>query len=241
MLHDLRFALRVLLKNRAFTAVVVVTMALGIGVNTAIFTIVNSVLFKGMPFDNPSEIAFIGARSTGDFNPNVGGTSYPDFIDFREESRSFKGLGAFNNLPADLSDADAAAERVSGARITANTFSLLGAQPLIGRAFSPADEQRGADPVALSSYGLWQARYGGDADILGRTIRINLSDYTVIGVMRPGEGFPNETRLWVPFIPDAAAERRDARSLVVFARLGDDVSFERAGVELSGIARSLAE
>src|SRR5688572_27905498 len=125
-------------------------------------------------------------------------------------------MAAFANQAADLSDAEAAAEGVSGDRISANRFALLGAQPLIGRDFSPADEQRGADPVALLSYGLWQARYGGDADILGRTIRINLSDYTVIGVMRPGEGFPNETRLWVPFIPDAAAERRDARSLVVF-------------------------
>ncbi len=241
MLQDLRFGLRVLLKSRAFTAVVVITMALGIGVNTAIFTIVNSVLFKGMPFDNPGEIAFISARATGGFNPNVGGTSYPDFIDFGEQSRSFKGLGAFNNLQADLSDGDAAAERVGGARLSANTFSLLGTQPLIGRDFTAADEQRGADPVALLSYGLWQTRYAGDADILGRTIRINLSDYTVIGVMRPGEGFPQDTRLWIPFIPDAAAERRDARQLVVFGRLGDDVSFERAGVELSGIARSLAE
>jgi predicted permease len=233
MLHDLRFGLRVLLKNRAFTAVVVVTMALGIGVNTTIFTIVNAVLFKGMPFDNPGEIAFISS--------NRGGISYPDLIDFREQSRSFKGLGAFNNLPADLSDADAAAERVSGARISANTFSLLGATPLIGRDFTGEDERRGADPVALLSYGLWQARYSGDADILGRTIRINLADYTVIGVMRPGEGFPQDTRLWVPFIPDAVAERRDVRSLVAFGRLGDDVSYEQAGADLSTIARALAQ
>ena len=125
MLHDLRFALRVLLKNRAFTAVVVVTMALGIGANTAIFTIVNSLLFKGMPFPNPSEIAFVSS--------NRGNISYPDFLDYREQSRSFKGFGAFANMGADLSDGDAAAERVNGARITANTFSLLGAVPLIGR------------------------------------------------------------------------------------------------------------
>src|SRR5688572_19313255 len=132
MLHDLRFALRVLLKNRAFTAVIVVTMALGIGVNTAIFTIVNSVLFKGMPFPNPGEIAFVSS--------NRGGISYPDLLDFREAGRTFKGLGAFNNPGADLSDGDAAAERVSGARLTANTFSLLGATPLIGRDFTAEDE-----------------------------------------------------------------------------------------------------
>src|SRR5262245_35596233 len=160
MLHDLRFALRVLLKNRAFTAVVVVTMALGIGVNTAIFTIVNSVLFKGMPFPNPQEIAFVSS--------NRGGISYPDFSDFREQGRSLKGLGAFNFMPSDLSDGDAAAERVTGAQITANTFLLLGAVPVIGRDFTEADEQPGAAPVVLLSYSLWQSRYAGAADILGR-------------------------------------------------------------------------
>ena len=233
MLHDLRFGLRVLLKNRAFTAVVVATLALGIGVNTTIFTIVNAVVFKGMPFDNPQELAFVSS--------NRGAISYPDLIDFRERGRSFKGLGAFSGLPADLSDGDAAAERVSGARITANTFSLLGAQPVIGRDFSPADEQRGAEPVVLLSYGLWTTRYGSDAAILGKAIRINLVEYTVIGVMRPGEAFPNDTRLWVPLVPDAAAENRNARNLVVFGRLGDGVSFERAGVELSTIAGALAQ
>ncbi|HUQ53212.1 MAG TPA: ABC transporter permease, partial [Gammaproteobacteria bacterium] len=207
--------------------------ALGIGVNTAIFTIVNSVIFKGMPFDNPAEIAYISS--------NRGAISYPDFVDFRAQSRSFKGLAAFTNLGADLSDGDAAAERVSGARVTANAFSLLGAEPLIGRDFTTEDEQRGADPVALLSYGLWQARYNGDANILGRTIRINLADYTVIGVMRPGEAFPNDTRLWIPYIPDAAAQRRDARGLLGFARLGDGVSYERAGSELLTLTQGLAQ
>jgi predicted permease len=233
LLHDLRFALRVLLKNRAFTAVVVITMGLGIGVNTAMFTLVNAVVLKGMPFDNPGEIAFVSS--------NRGGISYPDLLDYRRQARSFRGFGAFNNLPADLSDAEAAAERVSGARITANTFSLLGTQPLIGRDFAQEDEQRGAAPVALLSYALWQSRYASDGDILGKTIRINLAEYTVVGVMRPAEVFPNDTRLWVPLIPDANMERRDFRSLVVFARLGDGVSFDRAQVELSTIAGALAE
>jgi predicted permease len=235
VIHDLRFGLRVLLKSRGFTAVVVLTLALGIGVNTAIFTIVNSVVFKGMPFENPAEIAYLSANRGG------GGISYPDFIDFRDQSRSFKGLGSFTNLPADLSDGDAAAERVSGAVVSTNTFSLLGTQPLIGRDFTDTDGQRGADPVALLSHGLWQARYAGDEDIVGRTIRINLRDHTIIGVMRPGEGFPNDTRLWVPFIPDTAAERREGRSLVVFGRLGDGVSYELASRELSTISRRLAE
>jgi len=233
MLHDFRFGLRVLLKNRAFTAVVVATLALGIGVNTTIFTIVNAVVFKGMPFDNPQELAFISS--------NRGGISYPDFTDFRDQARLLKGIGAFTGYGADLSDGDVAAERVGGARVTANTFSLLGAQPLLGRDFTPVDGQRGAEPVVLLSYGLWTTRYGSDAAILGKTIRINLIEHTVVGVMRPGEAFPNDTRLWVPFIPDAAAENRNARNLVVFGRLGDGVSFERAGVELATLAAGLAE
>jgi putative ABC transport system permease protein len=197
VLHDLRFALRVLRKSRAFTAVVIVIMALGIGVNTAIFTIVNAVLFKGMPFDDPGEIAFLSS--------NRGGISYPDFIDLREQARSFRGLGAFNNVQADLSDGDTEAERVSGARLTANAFSLLGAQPLLGRDFTAADEQTGAERVALLSYALWQNRYNGAGDILGKTIRINLEEYTVVGVMRPGEAFPQDTKLWIPSRTSAPA------------------------------------
>src|SRR5262245_11792943 len=233
MLHDLRFGLRVLLKNRAFTAVVVAILALGIGVNTAIFTIVNAVVFKGMPFPNAQELAFISS--------NRGGISYPDLIDLRDQARLLKGLGAFTGFGADISDGDAAAERVTGARVTANTFSLLQTTPLIGRDFAPADAERGAAPVVLLSYGLWTTRYGSDAAILGKTIRINLVEHTVIGVMRPAEAFPNATRLWAPLVPDAAAENRNARNLVVFGRLGDGVSFERAGVELATISKGLAE
>jgi putative ABC transport system permease protein len=232
MMHDLRFGLRVLLKSRGFTAVVVLILALGIGVNTAIFTIVNAVVSKGMPYDDPQEIAFVSS--------NRGGVSYPDLLDFRE-SRSFRGLGAFTNLPADLSDGDAAAERVPGATVTANTFSLLGSQPLLGRSFTDDDERPGADPVVLLSHGLWQARYGGDSGIVGRSIRINLRDHTVIGVMPQSEGFPNNARLWVPLVPDANAQRRDVRSLVVFGRLADDVSFELAEANLAAAARGLAE
>ena len=110
---------------------------------------------------------------------------------------------------------------MTGARVTANTFSLLGTQPLLGRDFTPADEQFGAEPVALLSYALWQNRYNGAGDILGKSIRINLAEYTVIGVMRPGEGFPQDTRLWVPLVPTPVLMQREARGLVVFGRLGD--------------------
>ncbi len=133
-----------------------------------------------------------------------------------------------------------AAERVTGAIVTANTFSLLGTRPLVGRAFSEEDEQPNAALVALISYGLWQARYGGDEHILGKVIRVNLVEHTVIGVMQPGEGFPQNTSLWVPFVPGKAIERRDARSLLGFGRLNRGVSFEQAAAELHNIAGALA-
>ena len=231
-IHDLRFGLRVLAKSSGFTTVVVVMLALGIGVNTAIFTIVDSVVLKGMPFHDPGEIAYVAS--------NRGGVSYPDFVDFRRQSHSFKGLGAFNSLAVNLSDRDAAAEQVTGAAISANTFSLLGATPLIGRDFAEHDEQPGAPPVALVSYGLWRARYGGDDRVLGRVIRINLVEHTVIGVMQPGQGFPQDTRVWIPLVPDEATQRRDARSLLGFGRLADDASFEEAAAELSTLAQGLA-
>jgi putative ABC transport system permease protein len=231
MLHDLRFGFRALRKSPGFTAVVVVTLALGIGANTAIFTVVNAVVLKGMPFDHPEELAFVSS--------NRGGISYPDFVDIREQSRSFKGLGAYMNLAADLSDTDSAAERVAGASVSANTFSLLGTRPMIGRDFTEEDAQRGANPVALLSYALWQARYAGDTGILGRTIRINLQDYAVIGVMPPSEGFPQNTRIWTPLLEEAA-RGRGVRSLVVFGRLADGVSFELAQTELSTIDGRLA-
>lgn len=232
MLEDLRFGLRVLLKNRGFTSVVLLMLALGIGVNTTIFTVVNGVVFKEMPFPDAHELAFVSS--------NRGGISYPDFRDFREQSRSFKGLGAFRNRAADLSDGEAAAERVPGAAISTNAFSLLGTQPLMGRDFTEEEGLRGGDPVVLLSYALWQARYSGDSSILGRVIRIDLTEHTVIGVMPPAEAFPQATQLWVPLVPEAD-ERRDARSLSVFGRLADDVSFELAEVELSTIAAGLAE
>jgi predicted permease len=144
-------------------------------------------------------------------------------------------------MAGDLSDGDTAAERVVANRITANTFSLLGTAPIIGRDFNAEDEQRGAPGVVLLSYGLWQARYNGDTNILGRIIRINLVEHTVIGVMQPGEGFPNNTRLWVPFVPDDATERRDARGLVVVGRLRDGATFETASADLATIAGALAQ
>jgi len=233
LFQDVRFGLRMMAKNPGFTLVAALTLALGIGVNSTVFTLVNAALINGLPFPDPHEIMYI--RS------NRGPVSYLDYLDFREQSRSFKGIAGFATLNADLSDQDYAAERVSGAFVTANTFSVLRQKPLLGRDFISEDEKTGADPVALVSHYLWQSRYNGSAEVLGRTIRVNLQTYTIVGVMPQGEEFPQATRLWVPLIQDETRRKRDQRNVDLVARLTDATTLEQAQAEMKTIAGRLAQ
>src|SRR2546422_4736727 len=132
---------------------------------------------------------------------------YVDYLDYRKQSRSFSGMGAFSNISADLSDQENAAERVCGAFISANMFSMVGQRPRLGRDFTSEDDKPGAAPVALLSNFLWQSRYGGKPDVLGTAIRVNLQTYTVVGVMPEGEEFPQATRVWLPLIQDETRQK----------------------------------
>jgi putative ABC transport system permease protein len=239
LLQDFRFGLRLLINSPGFTVVAIMTLALGMGVNSTVFTLVNGVLFKGLPFDAPDEIvAFTSViPSRGSRAP----VSYPDFLDFQRQSSAFKGLAATTGLTVDLSDVNSAAERVTGASITANTFSLLGRRPFMGRDFTAEDESVAAERVAMISYGVWQSRYGGDAGIIGRSIRINLNTYAVVGVMAQGEGFPNNPGVWLPLVADQTRERRDQRNIEVFGRLAPGVSIAQANTEAATIAQRLAQ
>jgi putative ABC transport system permease protein len=240
LLRDVKFGLRMLIRNPLFACVVVVTLALGMGANSTVFTLVNGVFLRGLPFENPHEIVALGMFDSTR-GPGRGPVSYPDFLTFHGETRSFKGLGAFAGTPMDLSDQESGAERVTGASITANTFSVLGQRPLLGRDFLAADEEPGAEPVALLGYALWQARYGGDPRVVGRSIRINLRQYSVVGVMPAGEGFPNGAQAWVPLaIQDEGRARRDLRTMQVFGRLAADVTVEQATAEVTTLAAALA-
>jgi predicted permease len=231
--HDVKFGARMMGKNPGFTLIAIITLALGIGVNSTVFTLVNAVLLGNLPFKDSHQIMSI--RS------NRGIVSYLDFRDFQKESRSFEGIAAYANFAADLSDQDNAAERVNGSAFSADMFPVLGQQPQIGRQFTPEDEKPGAAPVALLGHFLWQTRYGGNPDILGRTIRINLQTYTVVGVMPEGEQFPNEVRVWIPLIQDATREKRDQRNVQALGRLADGVSLEQARAELKTISTRLAQ
>jgi putative ABC transport system permease protein len=236
---NLKYAIRMLIKDPWFTLVAVLALGLGIGVNSTVFTFVNAVLLRGLPFSNADQIVHISSRNTAEGNGL--GVSYPDYQDWRAQTRSFASLAAYQGLTANISDRGRPPERANGTRVTANAFSILGERPIRGRDFQEGEDRKGADPVVLLGYGLWKTRYGSDANIIGRSIRINEVPTTVIGVMAEGMKFPNNNDLWIPLVPDAEMERRDLRPLNLFGRLQPGVKLRQAQTELTGIAKALEQ
>ncbi|MGI8744706.1 MAG: ABC transporter permease [Bryobacteraceae bacterium] len=236
--HDLRFACRTLAKDRGFTIVVVLALALGIGANTTVFTLVNAVLFRGLPLPDSSRIVVIPCAQPSQGRERVG-VSYPDFRDWRAQSKSFLGIAACQFSQINLSDRRGVPERYSGGRITANTFSLIGATPVLGRDFMQADEKPGAPDVVILGNGIWENRYGRDPNILGSTVRVNEKPTAIIGVMPKGFKFPLSQDLWTPLVPAAELEKRDFRSLYAFARLTPEASLGDARAEMAIVSSRL--
>jgi len=239
VIQDLRFALRLMRKNPGFTVVAVATLALGIGANNTVFTLVNTILLKSLPFRDGHEIVSLGCNDLARGRENMP-VSYPDFTDWRARSQSFQGMAAFSIGTMNLSNEGGVPERLSGAWLTADAFRVLGLRPVIGRDFLPAEDRPGASPVAILGYGIWQDRFGGDPAILGRTIRVNAVPAAVIGIMPRGMKFPFDAELWMPLLQTQGREARDFRDLQGFARLGKGASVDRARSELNGIALQLA-
>ncbi|HXW04753.1 MAG TPA: ABC transporter permease [Vicinamibacterales bacterium] len=237
MFQDLRFAVRVIVKDRWYSTVAVVALALGIGVNATVFTLVNAVLIRGLPFRDSASLYMLTLRRTEGGNAGV---SYPDFQDWRAQTRSWAGIGAFTGGSMNISDDRNMPEQAQGAWLTADAFRILGQQPLLGRDFAPTDDRPGAEVVVILGYTLWQNRYGGDPAVLGRGIRINSQPGTIIGVMPPNMKFPTNAELWAAFVPTAEQEKRSWRGLGVFGRLQPGVSRAEAQTELNGIAARLA-
>src|SRR5688572_19247599 len=232
MLQDLRFALRLLLKERWFSAVAIVALALGIGLNATVFALVNAVLIRGLPFKDSQDLYMLswqqkrGGRS---------GVSYPEFKEWREQTKAFTGLGAWLNSSMTISDAGGLPEQARGSYLTANSFGLIGQQPLLGRDFTPQDERRGADRAVIIGYTMWRNRYGGDPQVLGKLTRVNGEPGVIIGVMPEGMLFPQNTEIWAAFIPTAQQEKRTWRGLNVFGRVGPGISRRTASTELNTI------
>ena len=239
--QDVRLATRLLLKDRWYTAVAVLALGLGIGVNSTIFTFVNAVLLRGLPYENSDRIMYVNLTNTAAAGTQrLIGASYPDFEDLRRDTRTFEDLAAVRIGTMNLSDAERAAERATGAWISANAFGIIGQQPLIGRNFLPGEDSAGAQPVVILGYGLWQDRYGADPAILGRTIRVNEVPTRIVGVMPQGMKFPATADIWVPLVPDAAGRRRSAQILGLFGRLRPAVSRQEAQAEFSSLMAGLA-
>ena len=238
--QDVRFALRLLAKERWFTAASVVALALGMGVTTMMVTIINGYNFRGLPATGSGEVVHVGTR---DFSGRSHGVSYPDFQDVRRDSRSFETLAAFAGRRVTVSEPGHAPETVSGAYLSAASFSILPASPLLGRELVADDDRRDAAPVVVLGFRLWTSRYGSDASILGQSVLIDGAAATVVGVMREGFEFPFREGIWLPLavLRGLETQARDDRSLSVFGRLAANTSADEARAELETIAERLAE
>ncbi|MGB2713338.1 MAG: ABC transporter permease [Vicinamibacterales bacterium] len=239
MLQDLRFAIRMLVKDRWFTFVAVLALGLGIGVNTTVFTFVNAVLIRGLPYDDSERIMIVTTRNTTQSNPGV--ASYQDLEDWRAQSKSFTGLACFQQTSMNVTDSGHPPERTPGARVCANTFGLLGQPMHLGRDFLPGEDKKGAEPVVIIGYGVWKSRYGGDSNILGRAVKVNGVAATIVGVMPEGVRFPSNADMWQPLVPNENSLRRNQRNMTVVGRLAPGVTQARAQAEMSGIAQQLAK
>ncbi len=243
ILQDLRYGFRLLLKNPAFAATAVITLALGIGANSAIFSVVNTVVFRPLDFRDPDRIVHIWEKEPAS-GPESVPLSAPDFFDFRAQSQSFESLGGYISRNFNLTGVEEA-ERVAGARVTAGFFQTLAASPLTGRTFNPEDEQASASQSVVVSHGLWQRLLGGGSDALGRTLILDGKPYAIIGVMPPGFNYPlskERTELWIPLtFSTMEMSSRGFRSTGVIARLKPDVSLETAQAEVETIAGRLEQ
>ncbi len=233
MIHDLRYALRQVLKSPGFSAVAILTLALGIGANTAIFSVTYAVLFRALPYKDPSHIVAIN-RVSRDFG--LGGLTAGAFLDFREQSNSFEQLAAYSEDEYTLTGGGDA-ERVTGSEVSSALFPLLGVNPSLGRVFSDDEEKLGRDQVVVVSESFWKRRAGGDPGFVGKTITLNDKVYTVVGVMPARFQFPKSFEIWKPLALDPEEERhgKQFRMIQLIGRLKSGVAEQAAEAELNTI------
>lgn len=238
--RDARHAVRMLAANPGFTLVAVLTFALGIGVNTAVFSVFNGVLLEPLPYPDPDRITMVWMDNRRQaIKEDI--TSYPNYRDWREQNQSYAHLAAFTDSTFSLTGADEP-ERVLGAQTTANFFDVMGVQPILGRLFTEANETPGQDFVALIGEGLWQRRYGGARDVLGKTITLNGNPHEIIGVLPATLQVPEKAELWKPLAPsEQLRAARGAFWLPAIGRLKPGVSVAQAQAEMSGISSRLEQ
>jgi putative ABC transport system permease protein len=244
MFQDLRFGLRMLLKKPGFTLIAVLTMALGIGANTAIFSVVNAVLLRPLPYPQADRMVLLWGNFLK-INITQLRAKPAEYVDYRDQTQSFDQVAAFHTADLNLTGSGDP-QRIAGGRVTANLFALLEAQPAQGRVITADENQPGRDNVAVISHGFWQRRLGGAANVIGQQLKLNDLNYTIIGVM-PTEfqfphasfGFAEPAEVWLPLALDPAqvAERGGLYAINVLARLKPQVTLPQAQAELSALAQ----
>jgi putative ABC transport system permease protein len=237
VLKDLRYAMHVIAKDRWYALVAIVALSLGIGLNATVFTLVNAVLIRGLPYKDSAQLYLLT-----NLRPNGGhdGASVADLRDWQSQSKAFRGIGAWDNNRINVSDDRSAPESVEQATLTSNAFSLLDVAPVLGRDFSSADERAGAEQIAIISRAMWKRRYAEDPAILGKTLRLDGKPATIVGVMPAGMAFPTNTEIWTPLVPTAGQQARSTRFLQVFGRLRPAAGRAQAQTELNAIAQRLS-
>ncbi|HUJ22529.1 MAG TPA: ABC transporter permease [Bryobacteraceae bacterium] len=243
-MQDLRYAFRLLIKAPVFTTVAVLTLALGIAANTAIFSVLDAVLFRPLPYEDPGRLVKIWTRFVGIGLPNDRNwVSPPEFTDFRDLSKSFSHISAISGDSFNIT-AGGLPERVEGARVSASFFPLLGVQAKLGRVFLPEEEQFGRDNVALVSDGLWRRRFAADPHLVGRKLAVNGRSFQIVGVLPPGFQFPADADFWTPLAfsnDDLSPNSRGGHGLEALARIKPGLTLEQAHADMNSVARRMME
>src|ERR1044071_4003540 len=239
--QDLRYGARILVKNPGFSLIAIITLALGIGANTAIFSVVDAVLLRPSPFPEPERLVILA--TTGTQVDNRSGVTYPDYIDWRDRTHSFEDTAGFLNDAFNLTGVEPAMA-VSGRQVNWNFFQLLGVKPQIGRLFAAPDDQPGAVPTAIISDGLWREEFGGEAAVIGKTIRLDGNPFTVIGVLPPGFELLRHDDIFVPLglslTPNNNLLKRSNQfEFFVLGRLKSGFTLAQARADLSAVAAQL--
>ena len=241
LLRDIRYGIRGLLKRPGFTLVALIALALGIGANTAIFSLVNAVLVQPLPFKDPSRLVWMwgNIRQGG----NRASVSPLDFLDYRQQNKTFEQFAATGTIPIAINlTGDGEPERLQSAIVTGNYFQALGVNPLLGRTFVLDNEKTGNDQVVVLSYGLWQRRFGGDPNIVNKTITLDARSTLVVGVMPKEFNFPRAAALWIPMNFDRPGmKQRKAHFLRPVGRLKDGVTIAQAQADTDSVAQRLEQ
>ncbi len=237
--EDLRYAVRSLAQSRGFGAVAAITLTIGIGANTAIFSIIDTVLLRPLPFRHPEQLVRLNETEAAPGRYPFAG---PDYVDWKAQNKTFQDMTLFAWAGDMNLSGQGRPDRVRGLPTEANFFSLLGVEPMLGRTFAAGEDQPGKNEVAVLSYGLWQEHFAGDPGVVGRTIELNSKKHTIIGVMPPGFRYPSQAQLWIPQdMSSKGLRQRGSHWANAIGRLKPGVTLEQGLADLKLIAKRLEQ